>query len=552
MRTILRGMAGALLLAVIGFSASPPAALAQGKFEEASNSVLHVDCRNGPIARRVSVGLGKSLLVQYNCELKDVLVSDPEKVDAVVQASNRVFLIAKKLGQTNAFFFDSKGQQILTLELSVGADLKGLESVLKRFVAGSNIQAEMAGKAAVLTGSVRTPIDAKRAADIACQFVAANNSVGSPSATSSSSSTSGSGNVSVQTSTQTEGQYNAQTQNQAAACSGNSKLVINLLTVEGEDQVMLKVTVAEVQRAILKQLGINLGAVINSGNFTTALLTENALPLTAAAGLGTLPIPGLGTAGQDPTQPITCATSGQLCNWNNGPSGSTFGNSGVTNGFNGQTTRVATALRALERDGLVRTLAEPNLTAVSGEAASFLAGGEFPVPVVDSDGKLTVQFKKFGVGLAFTPVVLSEGRISLKIDTRGERAHQRGRGRPVEHQHSGAQDPSGKVDRRAALGRVAGHRRPAVGLHAPEHRRVPRPQGRAGARHPVPQPRLHQAGNRARRHRYPLHRASDRPPEPGAAGRRARPRFGFEGQLPRPPQPDLRQGPGAASGRLEG
>jgi pilus assembly protein CpaC len=213
-------------------------------------------------------------------------------------------------------------------------------------------------------------------------------------------------------------QFQAQTQNQAAACGSSTKLVINLLTVEGEEQVMLKVTVAEVQRAILKQLGINLGAAITSGNFATALLTENALPLTAAAGLGKLPIPALGTAGFDPTQPITCATQGQLCNWNAGfPGTSTFGNSGVTNGFHGHNSNVISALRALERDGLIRTLAEPNLTAVSGESANFLAGGEFPVPLVDSDGKLTVSFKKFGVGLAFTPVVMTEGRISLKIDT---------------------------------------------------------------------------------------------------------------------------------------
>ena len=80
-------------------------------------------------------------------------------------------------------------------------------------------------------------------------------------------------------------------------------------------------------------------------------------------------------------------------------------------------TQLAAALRAMERDGLVRTLAEPNLTAVSGETAKFLAGGEYPIPVVDSNGKLSVTFKEFGVGLAFTPVVLSEGRISLKIET---------------------------------------------------------------------------------------------------------------------------------------
>jgi pilus assembly protein CpaC len=78
---------------------------------------------------------------------------------------------------------------------------------------------------------------------------------------------------------------------------------------------------------------------------------------------------------------------------------------------------VTGALRALERDGLVKLLAEPNLTAVSGEPAKFLAGGEFPVPVVDGLGQVSVQFKQFGIGLAFTPLVLSEGRISLKMET---------------------------------------------------------------------------------------------------------------------------------------
>lgn len=179
---------------------------------------------------------------------------------------------------------------------------------------------------------------------------------------------------------------------------------------------MLKVTVAEVQRSLLKQFGINVGATFNSGNFATALLTENALPLTAAAGLGTLPLPGLGTEALDPTTGPTCATSGVLCTYNPGPPGtSAYGNSGITSSFGGRNTHITNALRALERDGLLRTLAEPNLTAVSGETANFLAGGEFPIPVVDSDGKLSVTFKQFGVGLAFTPVVLSEGRISLKI-----------------------------------------------------------------------------------------------------------------------------------------
>ena len=132
-------MAGGLLLAAVAVSASPSAAISQGPADEVflHSSVLQIPARgNFPLAARVSIGLGKSVLVQFPFELKDVLVSSPDKVDAVVQASNRVFLIAKSLGQTNAFFFDTRGQQILTLEIAVGADLKSLDDMLKRFVPG--------------------------------------------------------------------------------------------------------------------------------------------------------------------------------------------------------------------------------------------------------------------------------------------------------------------------------------------------------------------------------------------------------------------------------
>lgn len=345
-------------------------------FEDLSrHAVLNVPARAAyPLAKRVSLGLSKSVLVQFPFELKDVLVADPEKVDAVVQASNRVFLIAKKLGQTNAFFFDTKGQQILTLEINVGADLEGLDAVLKRFIPGSNIRAEMAGSSAVLSGSVRTPIDSKRAAEIACQFVSSNKGIGG-GATTQGNSPDG---------TSASGQ----------ACGANSKLVINMLNVEGEEQVMLKVTVAEVQRSILKQLGINIGAVVSSGNFATALLTNNTLPINAAV-LGAMPQPPLAAGA-----PTMCAAGNALCGTYNFGSGT-----------------VSQAIRAMERDGLIRTLAEPNLTAVSGETAKFLAGGEYPIPMVDNTGKVSVTYKEFGVVVAFTPVVLSEGRISLRISS---------------------------------------------------------------------------------------------------------------------------------------
>ncbi|MFZ0853341.1 MAG: type II and III secretion system protein family protein [Hyphomicrobiaceae bacterium] len=377
----------------------------QSNEDAAQQSLLVIPARaDFPLSRRISMGANKSVLVQFPFELRDVLVSSPDIVDAVVQSSNRVFLIGKRIGQANAFFFDAKGQQLLTLEINVGADLKGLDGLLMRYVPGSKIQVEMAGNAAVLSGTVRTPIDSKRAEDIACQMVAANGAVAASTGPAvpgfmRSTNVSGSANTGFAAQAQTQSQV---APTAATACGGATKLVINLLSIEGEEQVMLKVTVAEVQRTVLKQFGINVGALVNSGNFTTAVLAQNAVPLTSAAGLGSLAIPNIANG-------VLNATSlGSVPG---------FTNSGVSSIFNDGTTQIAGVLRAMERDGLIRTLAEPNLTAVSGETANFLAGGEYPIPVVDSDGKLSVTFKKFGVALAFTPIVLTEGRISLKIDS---------------------------------------------------------------------------------------------------------------------------------------
>lgn len=404
MRIHSKGHAGrvrALLLVVAGMAAASFAAMfghgAAQAGDPVQNSVLQIPARGPfPMTTKVSLGASKSLLVQFPFELRDVLVSDPEKLDAVVQSSNRVFLIAKKVGQTNAFFFDAHGKQILTLEVSVGADLSALDDLIRRFVPGSSVKSEMAGNAIVLTGLVRTPIDASRSGDLAFQFAQANRS-----AISSSISSTSKGGGDTENTTQSQSG-----QGQQATSSKKSDLVINLLSIEGEEQVMLKVTVAEVQRTALKQFGINLGALIQSGNFSTAILSQNSLPLTAAAGLGNLPLPAIDPAtGALQLKTIVSAATGG------------YQNSGADTIFKSGDTQIAAALRAMERSGLVRTLAEPNLTAVSGETAKFLAGGEFPIPLVDSTGKISVQFKEFGVALAFTPVVMSEGRISLKIET---------------------------------------------------------------------------------------------------------------------------------------
>ena len=321
-----------------------------------------------PQTRAIKLGRNKAMMVEIPRNLRDVMVSAPEIMDAVVQTSNRVHLIGKKIGQSNVFFFDENGEQILILEVAVEQDTGMMDALFRRLLPGSNIKSEILNDTVILTGMVRSPVDATRAVDIASRFI-----VSSP-----------------------EG-------------SGRDKpKVINLLGVEGEEQVMLKVTVAEVQRSLLKQFGINIGAEINAGNFVTGLLTANALPLTSAAGLGRI-----GQIGSDITKPFGTGCSIVLDQIKT----DIIGNSGAFGGAQIGDSCLTHTMRALERNGLIKTLAEPNLTAVSGESAKFLAGGEYPVPSVDSDGKIGITFKEFGVGVSFTPVVLSEGRISLKIET---------------------------------------------------------------------------------------------------------------------------------------
>lgn len=342
-------------------------------YNPAHASTIRVSDRELGQNKGITLGRNKSVLIELPREMRDVVVSAPEIMDAVVQSSNRVYLIGKKNGQANAFFFDTNGDQMLTLEVVIEHDSGALEALLRRLIPGSNIKAEVLNETVILSGTVRSPVDSNRASDIASRFIVGPNS----------------------------------SQNERHASK-----VINMIGVDGEEQVMLKVIVAEVQRSLLKQFGINLGADINAGNFVTSLMTSNNLPLSAALGLGGMPIPGF-----DPKLDDKNLCAGQTCFYNEGPTKSTFGNSGLTGSNQFGKSNISHAIRALERDGLVKTLAEPNLTAVSGESAKFLAGGEYPIPVVDTQGALSVTFKQFGVSVAFTPIVMSEGRISLKIET---------------------------------------------------------------------------------------------------------------------------------------
>jgi pilus assembly protein CpaC len=160
--------------------------------------------------------------------------------------------------------------------------------------------------------------------------------------------------------------------------------VINRLRVSTPLQVTLKVRIAEVNRSLLKSMGVNLLSTDSTGGFKFGI------------GQGTL---STTAPGSSPFQ-VLSAISG----------GTTLGAAGRFLGLN-----LAGALDLAANDGVATILAEPNLTAMSGETASFLAGGEFPIPISQGNNAVSVEFKQYGVGLAFTPVVLADGRISMRV-----------------------------------------------------------------------------------------------------------------------------------------
>ena len=331
-------------------------------------------------ARQIKLGLNKSMIVELPREVREVMVSNPLQIEAVLQTSTRAYLIGKQTGEANILFVDNDGRQVVVLEVTIERDFSSLSEFIGRVIPGANVQVESLNGNIVLTGSVRNPIDATRAGAIAESFVRDSQIDAGGASTSGSTSGSGTGDAG------------------AGALVGGGK-VINMIAVEGREQVLLKVAVVEMNRNIIKQFGIDLNALIQSGNFAFAALSDLPMPFSPG-GKGQI-FPFISSPGI----PLVAGTAGGGVGWQSGGS------------------YVQTIIRALEQNGLVHTLAEPNLTAISGETANFLAGGEFPIPVSQAAGTgtnnsaITVEFKKFGVGLAFTPVVMSEGRISLKVST---------------------------------------------------------------------------------------------------------------------------------------
>ena len=268
----------------------------------------------GNDSRFLRMGLNKSVAIRLPVAAKDVLIGNPEIVEAVVRTRTTAYLFAKANGQTNIFFFDEAGRQILNLDIEVAIDTKALKQLLDRILPDNQIEIETISDSIILRGVAASAGEAKQATDLADRFL------------------------------------------NRTAKDGTPPKVVSAMTIAAREQVTLRVRIAEVQRDVLKQLGVDYNAAFSSGSFTAGMLTGNPFSLNGALGGGTSfpvnPLSGLGG--------VSGTTGARL----------TYGDS------------IDSFVQAMEQDGLLRTLAEPTLTAISGESAKFLAGGEFPDPCV--------------------------------------------------------------------------------------------------------------------------------------------------------------------------
>lgn len=291
----------------------------------------------------VDVMLGKAEMVDIGADVADVLVANPSIVDVMAVKSDRLYLVGTALGDTNIITLDENGNVLKKINVHVQMDTVKLAAIVEDLYPDENVHIRALTDQVVLTGNVSTPAAANGIARLVAEYA---------------SEVSGTRARSV------------------------DEVVTNMLKIQGEQQVMLRVKIVEVSRNALKDLGLE--ASVNSG------MQENIGDV--AAGFATAS--GLGLTG-----PVPLAV-------------------GMLNYISGDFGPMQFVARALEEEGILNTLAEPNLTAISGEQAGFLAGGEFPIPVErDRDGNIVYEFKPFGVSLNFRPVVQSAERITLEMTT---------------------------------------------------------------------------------------------------------------------------------------
>jgi len=290
--------------------------------------------------------LGSAEIINIEGPISDIMIADPSIVEVTVLQSNKLYIIGQSLGSTNLMAVDEHGDVIKRMNIHVTMDTISLQNTLDEVFPEEDVNVKAIRGQVILTGSVSTPDVAQSVQNLVNHFI-----------------------------TEIEG-----------SDATPDEMIVNLMSVRGKGQVMLRVKIMEVSRALLKERATDtfiedIGGILGKNVENSSRLgifggvVESGLTETPFAAFGLLE--NLGAFGP-----------------------------------------IDSVLSLLEDDGLARILAEPNLTAISGEPAGFLAGGEFPVPSGrDSEGNIEILFRQFGVSLTFEPVVLSENRIVLQLET---------------------------------------------------------------------------------------------------------------------------------------
>jgi pilus assembly protein CpaC len=355
------GTALAALAVGIATVAAPAPALAQPK-AYASGSYRPTN--------QVLLSVGEGQMMNLPRSVASVWTSNPDVADVYVNGPRQMNLFGKKAGEATVIATASDGSVVYGANVRVNQNISSINEIIREAMPGSDISVTTVGQVAVMNGVVASPEDAAQAELLVRAALNPGVDVNNP----------------------------------AAALT---IVPVSRLKVATPLQVMLKVRVAEMNRSLVKQFGINLLSKDVSGG--TLFHVGRGSPGSITTNPGTVnPLTGQITGSIDPAS--GAMPGGTIVTFNQITGGTTLGLFGKLLGLN-----VLGTLDLLENDGVITTLAEPNLTALSGETASFLAGGEFPIPVSQSLGAVTIEYKQYGVGLAFTPVVLADGRISMRV-----------------------------------------------------------------------------------------------------------------------------------------
>jgi len=296
---------------------------------------------------QVTLSVGEGQMIRLPRTVADVWTSNPGVADVYVSNPRQINLFGKENGEATVIATAADGSVVYGAQVRVSQNLPSINEVMRAAMPESDIRITLVGQRAILNGTVGSPEDAQYAVALATSEL----------------------NPGVDMS------------REGALCK---VCVINRLKTATPLQVNLKVKIAEVNRSLLKQVGVNLFASDPTSGFKFGLgqgLNATSNPNASPFNVGSL------------------LTGGTRL----GAAGSLFG------------LDIAGSIDLAAKDGLVTILAEPNLTALSGETASFLAGGEYPIPIAQSLGAVTIEYKQYGVGLAFTPIVLADGRISMRV-----------------------------------------------------------------------------------------------------------------------------------------